>query len=538
MHCERDDESLETTGESAKGRALSRRQILKFGLVGATGLLIADSAACPTPANAKPSYTRQDDNIVLDNGIVRRVLSFKDGHLSTVSLSTGKESFDLHNAISSEPNPSLISGGMEFSFLFNEMSCNGQSKWTALAYKPARDNFGGRGVTIKLAGHESLNNGLNLDVTYLLYPNSPVIHKHMVFHNISSKEMMLEAVDIESLKLVQSQNMKIYSNFCREPHDTGWKGGPYDPLMAVSDPANQYGLIVGSEAPSVMKRTAILAAGEVLSVGLTRPGEDFAFRKWLQTGETWICPGSFIVPYSGEENPSAALNGPVNDFVCRRLDVRLPKIPHLSTLMYNTWNPFYDNLQEKMVLQMVDAAAECGVDIFTIDAGWYGHYNGGWLENAGDYTPDTRKFPKGLKPVMDTIRSKGMRPGLWIGIAQVSRQSPLLKEHPEWFIKNEKGEIVQRHVDGETTQSYVTACLTTGYYDHIKKTILSLVRDLKLDYVKLDLGVAVGAYVSDPNQSGCFAKDHPHRDRQESYLEIYRRCFDLFDDIHREAPHL
>ncbi len=508
-----------------------------MGLAGTAGLLIANDLVSPKVANAKPICTRQGDVITLDNGVVRRVISVENGSIHTSSM-TLLSSDKVGDSRTLTESPSFVSGGPEFAFLLDGVSNDGDSGWSLTAVKSASGKNGGSGVILRLAGKGDGNAGLNLEVVYLLYPSSPVIHKCLIFHNTTSDARKLESVDVEALMLQGLVNPTVYSDFCRIPHNGSWHGGPYDPLMAVCDNAVRKGVLVGNEAPSVLKRTEFTSDGSVITVGLTRTKEDFAFRKWLGAGESWTSPWTFLAPYRGEDSSNDALNGVVNDFVRNRLDVRLPKIPRLSTLMYNTWNPFYDNLQEPMVLQMVDAAADCGVDIFTIDAGWYGQYDGGWLGNVGDYTPDTRKFPHGLKPVMAAIRRKGMRPGLWIGIAQVTRQSPLLKEHPEWFIRNEQGEIVQRHVNGETSQSYVTACLTTGYYDHIKGVILGLVRELGLEYVKLDLGIAVGAYVSDPNQSGCFAKDHPHRDRQESYLEIYRRCFDLFDDIHREFPHL
>ncbi len=523
--------------DNKRDTGISRREAFKIGITGVAGLLIADDLVFPQTANSSPFLTRQGDTIVLDNGVIRRVVVFRNGTIHTSSLTLLSRGDDGDSQTLTESSI-FVSGGPEFAFLLDGVYCNGDTGWDLTGVKTARDQNGGGGVLMSLAGRGTGNAGLHLDIIYLLYPNSPVIHKCLVFRNASDKNRKLESVDVEVLKLEGFHQPTVYSDFCRSPHEGAWKGGPYDPLMAVCDHAMREGVLVGNEAPSILKRTEFVANGYVLTAGLTRIGEDFAFRKWLGEGDHWESPWTFLSPYSDEDNPNTAMNGAVNDFVRNHLGVRLPKIPRLSTLMYNTWNPFYDNLQEPMVLQMVDAAADCGVDIFTIDAGWYGRYDGGWLGNVGDYTPDTRKFPQGLKPVMDAIRRKGMRPGLWVGIAQVSRQSPLLKEHPEWFIRNEQGEIVQRHVNGETSQPYVTACLTTGYYDHIKDVILGLVRDLGLDYVKLDLGIAVGAYVSDPNQSGCFATDHPHRDRQESYSDIYRRCFDLIDEIHHEFPNL
>ena len=42
----------------------------------------------------------------------------------------------------------------------------------------------------------------------------------------------------------------------------------------------------------------------------------------------------------------------------------------------------------------------------------------------------------------------------------------------------------------------------------------------------------------DRSRSGCYAKNHGHKDRPESLLQIYNRTWELFDELHDEAPDL
>lgn len=46
------------------------------------------------------------------------------------------------------------------------------------------------------------------------------------------------------------------------------------------------------------------------------------------------------------------------------------------------------------------------------------------------------------------------------------------------------------------------------------------------------------AYRFDADVSGCFAENHGHKDREESYLELYRSAWKMYDELHAEAPNL
>lgn len=146
-----------------------------------------------------------------------------------------------------------------------------------------------------------------------------------------------------------------------------------------------------------------------------------------------------------------------------------------------------------------------------------------------------KSFPGGLKPVFDYIKSKGMKPGLWISMGAASVNSKVYKAHPEWFVKDHNQEPQNLHSNDMNTK---TGCFTTGWKDYIKGKILGLVKEHGLEYVKLDLAITASAYMFDKSVSGCYANNHSHRDREESYLEIYRAAWQLFDELHAEAPNL
>src|ERR1019366_8115953 len=71
--------------------------------------------------------------------------------------------------------------------------------------------------------------------------------------------------------------------------------------------------------------------------------------------------------------------------------------------IYNTWEPFERSIDRDTVMQLIDAAATMGIDIFTIDDGWQQEYG------ANDV--NLTSFPGGLKPVLEAVESRGMRLG-------------------------------------------------------------------------------------------------------------------------------
>ena len=77
----------------------------------------------------------------------------------------------------------------------------GLNRWNVISCEPVTDETGGEGCIITLAGAEKENDQLEVSITYLLYPELPLIRKKMAFRNTGVRDFRIEALDVEHLKL-------------------------------------------------------------------------------------------------------------------------------------------------------------------------------------------------------------------------------------------------------------------------------------------------------------------------------------------------
>ena len=487
---------------------------------------------CLTLSALASGFTAWDgEKLTLDNGFLQRIVLWdqETGSFTTESLrpANAQESYTREDS-------------KEFQFLLNEKTITGLNRWKVISYKPVSSGDGGQGCIIILAGDEEKNFDLELSITYMMYPDLPLIRKMISFRNTGTEDSKIEALDVEDLKLTWSDThcwtMKDYGRY---RHLGPYTGDWHDAVVTVHNVTGKEGMVLGNEAPGVTKRTTTFLddrPGSV-TIGLTHPEQDYPFRKWLFSGKQWVSPYAFIAIYHGTPDPYLCLNTTVADFVRKYMGIRLAELDKKPAFVYNTWMPFRHQINDTLVYELATAASACGVEEFIIDDGWQTNTNPD--ENNiqyGDWAIDKKKFPDGLKPVFDSIKALGMKPGLWISMAGASPDSKVFIEHPEWFIQNMDGHLENLHSSGGHLK---TACFGTEWVDHIKSKILYLVKEHGLEYAKLDFAIVTSAYRYNRNYSGCYATDHPfHMDRPESFLNLYRRAWQMFDELHTEAPDL
>ena len=229
----------------------------------------------------------------------------------------------------------------------------------------------GSGATIQLQGTKEFDN-ITLEITYLLYPDLPVIRKQINILNNTGNEIMIESLDVEKLILgFTFVSSVVYKNYGRQKHLSTYTGDWDDPLTAVHSYSHNAGILLGNEAPGVLKRTAYNTEYNNIEVGLTHKDDDYPFRKYIKDGEQWAGPRVFIIPYAGTSDPWQVMNTSLADFVRRHSGLRINNTGNRPAVMYNNWAPFRDNINDTLIINLAKTAAELGVTHFTIDAGWY-----------------------------------------------------------------------------------------------------------------------------------------------------------------------
>jgi len=100
----------------------------------------------------------------------------------------------------------------------------------------------------------------------------------------------------------------------------------------------------------------------------------------------------------------------------------------------NTWEGNYFNHKLPSLMAQADAAAELGVERFVLDDGWFGRRDAG-NASLGDWRVDRRKYPQGLRPLVERVRARGMEFGIWFEPEMVNPESDLYRAHPDWALQ-------------------------------------------------------------------------------------------------------
>jgi hypothetical protein len=107
------------------------------------------------------------------------------------------------------------------------------------------------------------------------------------------------------------------------------------------------------------------------------------------------------------------------------------------------WCSWYDlgrNITEESVLQTIRVFAEnkdrLKAAVIQIDDGWQ--------KTVGDWRAND-KFPRGMSYLASEIEKTGAVPGVWLAPLAVHESTGLLEQHPDWFQRDEAGELVGAH---------------------------------------------------------------------------------------------
>lgn len=169
------------------------------------------------------------------------------------------------------------------------------------------------------------------------------------------------------------------------------------------------------------------------------------------------------------------------------------KDPHYPLAVNNSWGGGMA-VNEAIALRMIRDSAELGLEMFHIDAGWF--------RGVGDWYPDPKKFPHGLRPIADAAHAHGLKFGLWVDWAQAAldtQAGSLNIRDPEvrgWLTTDLPATWKPEEFKGQTIDIGAPQAKAWAMRETDR-----LVTDYKLDMLEHD-----GYLVA----QGCDATDHPH----------------------------
>ncbi len=466
--------------------------------------------------------------VQLDNGTVYRNVTLKEGKVYTDSLALHGEKCNF-----------TARDAREFSFRAGGIVYDGNSGWSQQGEaRRTKDAQGGERTEIRL--RSTAGSPLDVVLAYTLYPGSPAMRKSIRFVNVSQSEVTLEAVEVEKLRFTSNNNV-LFSSYGRQKHLNTYWGDCDDALVMMHDYTLEGGVLLANEAPGVLKGVSFNTTYQDISMGLSGERSQYPFRKYLAAGAQWETPSVITMPYLHSPDPGVAMNGPFAEFQLNYSGYTIYTHPERRlTFMYNNYVPFNDKYDAGLILEVAEAAAECGLREFTIDCGWHTCLHADpktfWINNCGDWIPHPGKFPDGMKPVFESIRALGLKPGLWVSVASASEWAEVFRSHPGWHVQDPQGKPTNLH---DRSKNLRTMCFGTDWKEYIREKLTFIAREWGVRYLKLDLAAVTSAYVNETSRSGCYATDHPgHKDHAESYIAIYEALFGLFDELHREFPDL
>lgn len=153
---------------------------------------------------------------------------------------------------------------------------------------------------------------------------------------------------------------------------------------------------------------------------------DFDFSYTLKPGEEFDAPSV----YCGYTKGFSKMSNQMNAYAVEHI---LPKSFSKAPLpvLYNSWEATFFDVSCEGQQKLAELAADIGCELFVMDDGWFGERKDDWA-GLGDWYVNKVKFPNGLNPLIDKVKSLGMRFGLWFEPEMVNPDSDLFRTHPEW----------------------------------------------------------------------------------------------------------
>ncbi|MEO8660865.1 MAG: alpha-galactosidase [Bryobacteraceae bacterium] len=193
--------------------------------------------------------------------------------------------------------------------------------------------------------------------------------------------------------------------------------------------------------------------------------------------------------------------------------------PKPRPVLYNSWEATEFAVDEPGQTVLADKAAKLGAEMFVMDDGWFGARNDDHA-GLGDWTVNPKKFPNGLKALIDHVNGLGMRFGLWVEPEMINADSNLYRAHSDWVVSFDG----RRRTEGRNQM--ILNIARNDVRDYVYGVLDKMLKDNpNISFLKWDMN----RHFSEPGWANV-----PVEDQKKIWVAYVRNVYWIFDRLRAE----
>ena len=333
--------------------------------------------------------------------------------------------------------------------------------------------------------YEDSFRGIRLTTIYTAFYSSNTITRRSVLYNDSAYSLSVRALASAQIDLrAKGTTLTTFSGaWGREKNRKERKmdGGVFlNESRTVSSGENDPALIVSTGRDTYLvdliysgaHRTTVSETNQGITHIVSGINPDM-FQWKLEKGEFFETPEVVLIHSTeGEDEAEAILKAFTEHHIRRGLWK-----DRMKPVMLNTWDTLGYSPDEGEILDMARQAKDLGIEGIVVDDGWFGARDDE-KTSLGDWYPDTKHFPSGIKELANEIHYLGLFFGLWFELEGISGRSRLYKDHPDWIV----GLTAEYNAVGRN--QHLLDFSREDVQDWAVETLSKIIESANLDYIR------------------------------------------------------
>lgn len=159
----------------------------------------------------------------------------------------------------------------------------------------------------------------------------------------------------------------------------------------------------------------------------------------------------------------------------------VPAPDHAPATGWTSWYQHYTHISEEIILGNAAAFADHQLPI------QYFQTDDGYQTKVGDWLSIKPTFPNGMQYIAEQVKAHGFTPGLWLAPFIAEKDSALLRQHPDWLLRNADGQPVRAgYSPGWSGWFYALDIYQPEFRAYLKEVFDTVVKTWGFGLLKLD----------------------------------------------------